>query len=114
MRTVVETEHLGREPHPHSHAVIGLVERVVDYLFGALYALLAVRLVLEFFNARSEAGFVRFIHKLSDVFYAPFEGIVATSTIGGWHLVWPLVLAILAYMLLHGLIRGLLHLAARG
>ena len=94
--------------------VIPRIGRVLDYLFGLLYTLLLVRLALEFFNARKGSGFVELIRQMTDPFYAPFKGIVASNTIDGARLVWPLVVAILGYMLLHGAIRGLLRLLARG
>jgi hypothetical protein len=72
-----------------------------------------VRLALEFFGARSQAGFVTFIRSLTDTLYAPFKGIFATTNIQGEHLVWPLVVAVLAYMLLHSVLRGLLQLLTR-
>ena len=95
-------------------AAVGRVARVIDYLFGLLYAVLAVRLVLELINARRGTGFYDLIASLSDPFYAPFRGILPTHNIDGARLVWPLVVAILGYMLLHGGIRGLLRLIARG
>jgi uncharacterized protein YggT (Ycf19 family) len=94
-------------------ALLGRVGQVVDYLFGVLYVLLLVRFALEFFGARSGAGFSQIIRDLTDVFYAPFRGIFATTIIDTGHFVWPLVVAILGYMLLHAGIRGLLHLLAR-
>jgi uncharacterized protein YggT (Ycf19 family) len=98
----------------HRAAVIARIGRIVDYVFGVLYALFLVRLALEFFNARSQTGFVQIIRGLTDVFYAPFRGIFVTSEIDGAHFVWPLLVAVLGYMLLHAGIRGLLHLVARG
>ena len=95
-------------------AVVDRVARVIDYLFGILYVLLLIRLALEFFNARQGAGFYRLIHELTEPFYAPFKGIFGTASIAGAHVVWPLVVAILGYMLLHAAIRGLLRLVARG
>jgi hypothetical protein len=89
------------------------VARVVDYLFGLLYALLLVRLVLEFFGARRGAGFVRFIDDLTNVFYGPFKGIFPSTAVDAGRLVWPLVAALVGYMLLHAAIRGLLRLCAR-
>ena len=87
---------------------------MLDYLFGLLYALLAIRLVLELINARKGTGFVEFIVTLTSAFYAPFKGIVASDTVDGSHpIVWPIVIAILAYMLLHAALRGLLRLVAR-
>ncbi len=93
---------------------VARIARVIDYLFGILYVLLLVRLALEFFNARKGAGFVELIRVLTDPFYAPFKNIVATNTVDGAHVVWPLVVAIIGYMLLHAAVRGLLRLIARG
>jgi len=94
-------------------ALIARFAQVVDFLFGVLYTVFLVRLALEFFGARPGAGFVQFIRNVTDYFYAPFRGIFATTSIDGGHLVWPLVVALLAYMLLHTVIRGLLGLLAR-
>jgi hypothetical protein len=94
-------------------ALLGRIAQVLDYAFGVLYALLAVRFALEFFGARSAAGFSQIIRSLTDVFYAPFKGLFATTTIDTGHFVWPLIAAILGYMLLHAGIRGLLHLFVR-
>ena len=95
-------------------ANVARIGRVVDYLFGVLYSLLLVRFALEFFGARTGAGFFQFIRWLTDIFYAPFRGIFATTTIDTVHFVWPLVVALLGYMVLHAGIRGLLRLLARG
>jgi len=90
------------------------IARVLDYLFALLYSLLAIRLVLELLGARRGAGFVEFIVAVTGPFYAPFKGIVANDTLDGAHpIVWPLVVAIVAYMLLHAGIRGLLRLVDR-
>jgi uncharacterized protein YggT (Ycf19 family) len=88
--------------------------RVIDYLFGILYALLAIRLILDLVRARPGAGFVQFIDRLTAPFYGPFQGIVANGTIDGTHpIVWPLVIAIVAYLVLQALIHGLFRLALR-
>jgi uncharacterized protein YggT (Ycf19 family) len=95
-------------------AVVDRVARVLDFAFGLLYSLLLIRLVLDFFGARQGAGFVQFIHQLTEVFYAPFRGIFSTEYAFGGHIVWPLVVAIVAYMLLHAVIRALLRVVLRG
>jgi len=94
--------------------VVARIARILDYLFGLLYGLLLVRLVLEFLNARPGAGFVKIIRGVTDPFYAPFKGIVSSNSIEGAHVVWPLVVAIVGYMLLHAAIRGALRLVMRG
>lgn len=98
----------------HRRDVVAGVARVLDYLFGLLYTLLIVRLALEMMGARRGAGFAELIASLTAPFYAPFRGIVASETIaGGRAIVWPIVIALLAYMLLHGALRGLLRLIPR-
>ena len=101
------------ETSPSKARALALVARVLDYAFGLLYGILAVRLVLELINARRSAGFYQFIASVTDPFYGPFKSIVGTETIDGAPVVWPLVIAIAAYMVLHAAIRGLLHLIAR-
>ena len=97
----------------HRAYVMGRIARVVDYVFSVLYLFLIVRLVLEFLRARRGAGFYQFIASVTDPFYAPFKSIIETRSVDGSPLVWPLVVALIAYMLLHGLVRGALHLLAR-
>lgn len=94
--------------------VVARIARILDYLFGVVYALFFVRLALELINARPSAGFVQLIRALSDPFYAPFKGIVASSSVEGAHFVWPLLVAVFGYVLLHAAIRGVLRLVVRG
>ncbi len=101
-------------PRLRRNIVVARIARILDYLFGVLYSLLLVRLALEFLNARPSAGFVQIIRGMTDPFYAPFKGIVASNSIEGAHVVWPLVVAVLGYMLLHAAIRGVLRLVVRG
>ena len=87
------------------------VSQVVDYLFMLLYGVLAIRLVLALLAARQSNGFVQMIDSVTDPFYAPFRGIVSSpSAEGGFTLVVPIIIAILAYALLHAAIRGLLRM----
>ena len=92
---------------------VARVSQVVDYIFFVLYALLGLRFLLALLAARSGAGFVRFIVAVTDPFYRPFRGIVASpSTDGGHTLMLPLVIAIVVYILLHLGINGLLRIVA--
>jgi uncharacterized protein YggT (Ycf19 family) len=105
---VVETEReVGRA------RTVARISQVVDYIFFVLYALLGLRFVLALLAARSNAGFVRFIVNVTDPFYRPFRGIVASPTTDGGHtLMLPLVIAIVVYILLHLGINGLLRIVA--
>lgn len=84
--------------------------QVVDYLFGILYGLLAIRLVLALIAANSGNGFVQFISAVTDPFYALFRDIVASPASGGYTLVVPIIIAIVVYGLLHMAIKGLLRM----
>jgi len=85
----------------------------VDYGFGVLYALLAIRLVLALIAARSSNGFVQLIATVTAPFYAPFEGIVSSpSSEAGHTLIVPLLVAIVAYALLHAAVNGLLRMVS--
>lgn len=89
------------------------ISQVVDYIFYVIYALLGLRFLLALLAARSSAGFVRFIVAVTDPFYRPFRGIVASpSTDSGHTLMLPLVIAIIVYVLLHLGINGLLRIVA--
>jgi uncharacterized membrane protein len=89
------------------------ISQVVDYIFYVIYALLALRFLLALLAARSSAGFVQFIVAVTNPFYAPFKGIVASpSTDSGHTLMMPLVIAIIVYVLLHLGINGLLRMLA--
>lgn len=90
------------------------VSQVVDYIFYVIYALLALRLLLALMAARRSAGFTQLIFGVTDPFYAPFKGIVASPTAeGGYTLALPIVIAIIVYALVHAGINGLLRLLAR-
>ena len=92
---------------------VARVSQVIDYLFYVLYALLGLRFLLALLAAKSSAGFVRFIVAVTDPFYEPFRGIVASPrTDGGHTLMLPLVIAFIVYVLLHLGINGLLRLFA--
>lgn len=92
---------------------VARISQIVDYIFFVLYALLGLRFLLALLAARSTAGFVRFIVAVTDPFYRPFRGIVASpSTEGGHTLMLPLVIAIIVYVLLHLGINGLLRIIA--
>jgi uncharacterized protein YggT (Ycf19 family) len=89
------------------------VSQFVDYIFYVIYALLGMRFLLNLLGARQGTGFVSFINSVTDPFYAPFKGIVATpSTAEGFRLALPILVALIAYVLLHLAINGLLRLVA--
>ena len=90
---------------------VARVSQVVDYIFFVIYGLLVIRLLLALFAARSGNDFVQFIRAISDPFYAPFRGIVASPTTPeGYTLALPIIIALVVYLLLHMAINGLLRM----
>jgi hypothetical protein len=86
------------------------IARVFDLAFTCIYAVLGARFLLELIHARRGSGFYELVTKVSGPFYSPFKDIVSSSTVGGsYWVVWSLVVAMLAYALLHGVIRALLR-----
>jgi uncharacterized protein YggT (Ycf19 family) len=91
--------------------VVARISQVIDYIFFLIYGLLIIRLMLALFAAREGAGFVQFIRNVTDPFYAPFRGIVASPTTPeGFTLAFPIVIALIVYLLLHLAINGLLRM----
>ncbi len=87
--------------------------QVLDYLFYLLYGLLSIRLVLALVGARPSNGFVQLVQSVTNPFYALFRGIVPSPTTeGGFTLVLPILIAIVAYALLHLAINGFLRMLA--
>ena len=86
----------------------------LDYAFYVLYALLAIRFVLAMIAAQSSNGFVRFINAVTGPFYAPFRGIVPSqSGDGGSTLVVPILIALVAYIILHVAINAALRMVGQ-
>jgi uncharacterized protein YggT (Ycf19 family) len=106
-----------RERHyddrPAGRRIVGVVARLFDLAFGLLYTLLLIRFALVFFGARQSASFFQLIHDVTQPFYGFFEGLFATTHLAGFAIEWPLLVAIVAYALLHGGIRGVLSLLDR-
>lgn len=106
VREVAQTEH-----EIERGRLIARVSQIIDYVFFVVYGLLTIRLLLALFAARSSNEFVQFVRTVTDPFYAPFKGIVASpSTPEGFTLALPIVIALVVYMLFHMAINGLLRI----
>ena len=113
-REIVTNEVIETQREVKRVRFVSRISQVVDYIFFLIYGLLTVRLLLALLAARESAGFVQFIRSATDWLYAPFRGIVASPTTPeGTTLALPIVVAIVAYMLLHLAIHGLLRILAQ-
>jgi uncharacterized membrane protein len=107
-------EVVGTERDVDRSRVAARISQIVDYVFYLLYALMGMRFLLALMAARSTAGFVRFVVAVTSPFYAPFAGIVASPTTDDGHtLLLPIGIAIVAYVMLHLAINGLLRMLAQ-
>ena len=85
------------------------VLNAVDYAFFLIYGLLGIRLVLTLMGAREGAAFTQLIGRLTAPLYAPFDQIVARPKLDGGFLDFPIIIALMAYGLLHVALRGLVR-----
>jgi hypothetical protein len=90
--------------------VFARASQVTDYLFSLLYGLLAIRLGLALIGARPGNGFVQFVDAVTNPFYGLFRGIVSSPTSGGYTLAVPIIVALVAYALLHAALNGLFRM----
>ena len=90
---------------------VARISQIIDYVFYLIYSLFAIRLILALLAARSTNGFVQFIKSVTDPLYAPFRGITdSPATAEGNTLALPIIIALIAYLLLHLAINGFLRL----
>lgn len=60
---------------------LGVVRRFIIFLFGLLQLLIVLRIVLLLFAARGSNDIVAAIYNVSDIFVAPFRGILGRNEI---------------------------------
>lgn len=77
-----------------------VLSRVVMFVFGVIEVLIAIRFVLKMLSANSEAGFVKLVYSVSDVFMAPFSTIFGTQKVSGATFEWSALVAIAVYALI--------------
>ena len=77
-----------------------VLARVVWFVFGAIEILIAIRFVLTLLGANAEAGFVKLIYTVSDVFMAPLNAIFSTGRVSGATIEWSALVAIAVYALI--------------
>ena len=91
------------ETRPSGGAVVG---RIVVFLFGLIQAVILLRIVLLLLDAREGNDLVSFILNTSQIFVAPFEGILRTNALraGGSIFDVAAVVAIVGWTILEALI----------
>jgi len=77
-----------------------VLTRVTLFVFGFIEVLLAIRFVLVLLGANAEAGFVRLIYGVTDIFMAPFTAIFSTQRVAEATFEWSVLVAIAVYALI--------------
>lgn len=97
---VSETRTSQSEPEREQRIFSFKVTQLVWLLFGVLEALIALRIGLKLIGANPESPIVALIYGFTYLFLFPFEGLVASPTMGGM----VLELSSMFAMLIYGLI----------
>jgi uncharacterized protein YggT (Ycf19 family) len=88
------------------------ISQVVNYVFGFVYGLIGLLIVLELIGARESSGFKQFINSVTWPLVAPFKGLMPDPRVGNFQLMLSYIIGLVVYGLVHLAIRGLLRLAA--
>ncbi len=80
--TVQTQRQIVEESGASGRALVSRIAALIWVVFGVLDALIALRIVLKLIAANPGSGFADFVYKLTDVFLAPFSGLVASPVIG--------------------------------
>ena len=83
-----------------------VASRIVIFIFGVIQALILLRIVLLLMDAREGNDLVAFILNASQIFVAPFEGILRTEALTAAGSVFDLaaVLALIGWTILEAII----------
>jgi uncharacterized protein YggT (Ycf19 family) len=88
------------------------VSQVFDYIFYIIYSLIALEFLLDLIGARESNAFKNFIDAMTMPLLAPFRTLVPDITLGRFQLKVSYLLALIAYILLHKAVNGLLRMLA--
>jgi uncharacterized protein YggT (Ycf19 family) len=107
----------------HGHAVeetrvgyrpsgVGMLERLVFFIFGLIQVLLLVRIVFLLLAARESNSIVSFVYELSEIFVAPFRGILGRDEIaaGATELDITAIVALIGWTILEFIILALVRI----
>jgi YGGT family. len=86
---------------------------LINFVFGIIYGLIGLRIVLEALGAREGNRFKEFIDQLSAPLLGVFEGLLPSVRIGRYEIALSFVFAFLVYALVHYGIRRLIWALAR-
>lgn len=89
-----------REPERERRIFTFKATQLIWLLLGVLEALLGLRILLKLMAANPGNAFAAFIYAVSDIFLAPFAGLIGTPAVGGMVLELSSFIAMLVYGLI--------------
>ncbi len=91
---------------------VARISQVVDYLFYLIYAFIGLMILLDLMGANRNAGFYRFVNSITRPLLAPFRGLIDDPSAAQMRFRLSYIVALIAYILLHLAINGLLRMIA--
>lgn len=88
------------DPSAPGRVLVARISALVWLLFGVLNVLIVLRVVLKFIAANPASDFARIIYGITDIFLAPFNGLIASPVVGNGILEIPAIVALIVYTLL--------------
>lgn len=98
------------DPSANGRVLVARISGLIWLLFGVIEALIGLRIILKFIAANPTSEFARFLYSLTDVFLAPFAGLVGSPVIGNGVIEIYSMIAIVVYALLAWLVVRLFRL----
>lgn len=98
------------DPSAGGRVLVARISGLIWLLFGVIEALIGLRIILKFIAANPTSDFARFLYSLTDVFLAPFAGLVGSPVIGNGVIEIYSMIAIVVYALLAWLVVRLFRL----
>lgn len=103
--------------HSHERAVsygpspLGMLSRLVVFLFGLIQLLIGLRIILLLFAARESNDIVAAVYNISEVFVAPFRGILRIEEVqaGATALDIGAIVALVAWVIIELIVLALLR-----
>jgi uncharacterized protein YggT (Ycf19 family) len=92
-----------------------MVGRLVDLIFGIIIGLIALRVILLLVAAREGNNLVQFIYNVSDVFVAPFRGILRIEEVSAGQSALDIgaIVAIVGWFVIYLLVRAIVNVFRR-
>jgi len=97
---MTEVKSVQREPEREQRIFTFKVTQLIWLFLGILEALIALRIGLKLIGANPESSIVALIYGLTFLFLFPFEGMIATPTVGSMVLELSSLFAMLIYALI--------------